>query len=519
MLEAALLVAAVAAGVTGAWSPCGLSMVETLAPSGYAGRLRTSLLACATFTAGALAGGAVTFGGLAGLGSLIGAGSGPALVAAAALAISAAVGELRGRRIVPQVRRQVPESWRRLLPVPLAAGLYGILLGLGFTTFILSFAVWALAGLSVAIGDPALGALVGLAFGAGRALPVVALAPAIGSRAGARVHAAMAEQPVIYRRLRLVDGAAMLACAGALWAAPAQAANATTPRTAQLVPVAQVAAAPATDPSASAAGFAWQRPGEAGVLRTTGADRALPGADPVLSEDVIAWRADDSIVFAGVDDLRPTAVESAPGADAFAFSEDWLVWRAPRFDGGQELLARRRGRPESPTRTLESVPARADVGRPVVDGSRVVYHLAGTNGSRIVLRDLLLDTTSVVRRRQRALLTNPTLVGDTVLHVSSTARIQEVLLGSLDGTDRPLYATASSARRDSGRERGRRRHAHYRFIRGRYRAVAPPPLAPRPARGSTVTLWTTALAPGAAYVTRLTSRGARTTSVVLGIAR
>ena len=43
------------------------------------------------------------------------------------------------------------------MPVPLAAGLYGVLLGLGFTTFILSFAVWALAGIAVALGDPALG--------------------------------------------------------------------------------------------------------------------------------------------------------------------------------------------------------------------------------------------------------------------------------------------------------------------------------------------------------------------------
>ena len=91
--------------------------------------------------------------------------------------MAAAIGEARGLRIVPQVRRQVPESWRRVLPVPLAAGLYGVLLGLGFTTFILTFAVWALAAVSVALGDPALGAVLGLAFGAGRALPVIALAP------------------------------------------------------------------------------------------------------------------------------------------------------------------------------------------------------------------------------------------------------------------------------------------------------------------------------------------------------
>jgi hypothetical protein len=212
VLETVLIVAAAAAGVTGAWSPCGFSMVETLAPQGYAGRLRVTAAACVTFAAGALAGGAITFGGLALLGSALGAGGPAALGVAAAVALAAAVGEARGARIVPQVRRQVPESWRRRMPVPLAAGLYGVLLGLGFTTFILTFAVWALAGASIAIGDPALGLAVGLAFGAGRLLPVVVLAPA----GGGAFHAAMAERPQILRSLRAVDAVALAACAVAL---------------------------------------------------------------------------------------------------------------------------------------------------------------------------------------------------------------------------------------------------------------------------------------------------------------
>jgi hypothetical protein len=216
VLEPLLLIAAAAAGVTGAWSPCGFSMVETLAPQGYAGRLRTTLAACVTFSVGALAGGAATFGGLALLGEALGAGGGAALAVAAAVALAAAGGEARGVRIVPQVRRQVPESWRRRLPVPLAAGLYGVLLGLGFTTFILTFAVWALAGASIALGNPSLGLAIGLAFGAGRLLPVVVLAPAAATEAGAALHAAMAERPRILRSLRAVDAVALAACSVAL---------------------------------------------------------------------------------------------------------------------------------------------------------------------------------------------------------------------------------------------------------------------------------------------------------------
>src|ERR671939_313757 len=149
MLTLVLAVAAFAAGVTGAWSPCGFSMVDTLAPHAYSERVRTTVLA-------------------------------------GAVALAAAAGEARGARIVPQVRRQVPESWRRRMPLPLAAGLYGVLLGLGFTTFVLSFATYALAAACLAAGDPWVGAVVGLAFGAGRALPVILIAPRVDRPAGQR---------------------------------------------------------------------------------------------------------------------------------------------------------------------------------------------------------------------------------------------------------------------------------------------------------------------------------------------
>jgi hypothetical protein len=216
VLTAALLATALTAGVSGAWSPCGLSMVDTLAPGGYARRLRTSLAACAAFALGALAGGALTFGALALAGAALGAGGAAATGAATVVAVAAAVADARGLRIAPQIRRQVPESWRRVLPVPLAAAGYGVLLGLGFTTFVLSFAVWALAGASIALGDPALGVAIGLAFGAGRALPVVLLAPFAGTPRGGAITAAMCERPAILLALRRVDAIALMACALAL---------------------------------------------------------------------------------------------------------------------------------------------------------------------------------------------------------------------------------------------------------------------------------------------------------------
>src|SRR4051794_41324904 len=119
MLEAVLLAAGLIAGVTGAWSPCGFSMVDTLAPHGYAGRLRTTLIACVTFAAGALAGGVATFGGLALLGEALGAGGAPAIAVAAAVALAAAAGRAPGPRIVPQAPPPAPGAWRRPPPLPL----------------------------------------------------------------------------------------------------------------------------------------------------------------------------------------------------------------------------------------------------------------------------------------------------------------------------------------------------------------------------------------------------------------
>ncbi|CAA9490628.1 MAG: hypothetical protein AVDCRST_MAG69-1325, partial [uncultured Solirubrobacteraceae bacterium] len=124
-----------------------------------------------------------------------------------------------------------------------------------------------------------------------------------------------------------------------------------------------------------------------------------------------------------------------------------------------------------------------------------------------------------VRRSSRVLLANPTLDGETLVHVASSSRVQELLSGGIDGTDASLYAIAPTARRDATVEPGKRRHAFYRFIRGRYRAVPPPRLSPRPRDGSTVTLWTTALDEDAAYVTRLTVRGSRTGASLLRIPR
>lgn len=456
MLSAVAIAAALVAGITGAWSPCGFSMVETLAPSGYAQRLRTTLVACVTFTAGALAGGVITFGGLALLGAQLGA---EAPVVAALIALVAAAGEARNLRIVPQVRRQVPESWRRRMPVPLAAGLYGVLLGLGFTTFILTFAVWALAGISVAVGDPALGLAIGLAFGAGRAIPVIALAPSGGGRA----HAAMAERPRILRSLRALDAAALAVVAATLATAPAHAA-------------ATVAAPGYADPSIDGAAIALHRPGGTGEIRAPSGFTALPGNHPAIGGGRAAYIAGATVqVLDG-----PTI--AAGGADAVAISAAWVAWRAA---GALYAASLADGVPRP-------VLAGA-VGKPVLTGNLLVFDIEG----RIESIDLTTGLRQILRRQPRADLRGPSVNAGRLTYVRATYARQQVMTGILrprrTTSDRAVYGTTPSARRDEGHEPGR----------GNARGHINEPLWQRPPAGVSDTLTTTATAADAIFFTRV----------------
>ena len=185
-------------------------MVDSLAEAGGT----RGTVARIAFTAGALAGGVITFGGLA----LVGLGlhgSTAAVLLAAGVAAGAAALEALGLGVVPRIRRQVPERWRREMPLPAAAALYGGLLGLGFTTFVMTWAVWALAAVCLLLGSPLVGVVAGLAFGAGRAIPVVAMSSR-RSGAGGDALARMIAGPRPLRRARTADAALLSALALAI---------------------------------------------------------------------------------------------------------------------------------------------------------------------------------------------------------------------------------------------------------------------------------------------------------------
>jgi hypothetical protein len=495
VLTALLALAAFVAGLTGSWSPCGFSMVSTLGPTGHAGGRGTTLAACGAFVPGALAGGVVTFVSLSALGSLLGGGT-VALLAGAAVAGAAAVAEATGRRIVPQVRRQVPEHWRRALPLPVAAAGYGVLLGLGFTTFVLTFAVPALAGVALAIGEPAAGLAAGLAFGTGRALPVVLLAPLADAPAGMRATELMAERPSILRGFRAADAAALAAVALALGAEGA------TAQTVAPAP-ARPFLSPATSPSVAGDELAWKVPGGPGVIRTGAGERLVdarqlaiggPNMAVVLNGEV---RVNDRATNAEV------ARIPAAAATALAVSARWVAWR----ELGDRIVVQ--PLPAGPRQVVATGPEET-LGRPALDGDRVVYHYAGARVSRIDEIDLLAGAFTVLRRSTRTSLTNPSLLGEQLLYVETTPWSQSLRLGGRLEGGRAIIRIAPAIVADKGYSTD---HGPHRRVR---QPVRPAPEGPR---GTTTTLWTTALAADAAYVTRVRQRAGTTAADVLRFAR
>ena len=418
-LELVLAFAALLIGATGTFSPCGFSAVETLGPRGHTGGRRTTIASCLTFFPGAVLGGALTFGALSALGELIhGAGGTFAYILAAAMAILAAVLEARGTRIVPQIRRQLPEHWRRVMPMPVAGALYGVLLGMGFTTFVLSFGVWALAGISLAVGDPAIGLAIGVAFGVGRAIPVVALAPLQGTRAGTRAMDLMATRPAAYIGMRRGDAVALALAALALTLSVGSAGAKSS------------AAQSAADPSATVDSLAFEKLGGQAVIRRAGADATLPGSDPAVGGPFAAVLDAGTTHLLDRATLAPVTDIPTPNADALAVSQYWLVYRAKLSNGGDGIFARSILTPASPgpLLTVATIAPPAQLSPPSVDGSTLLYASARPRGSRVVQRVLGKRRRRVLVRSGRALLFNPAVKGRAFVYVRSERRTSRLML-------------------------------------------------------------------------------------------
>lgn len=449
-LLVALALTAVVTGLTGAFSPCGFSMVDTIGSTLGNTRRSITRLACVTFTVGAMLGGVLTFGGLALLGQLAGeTSSGFGWALAALIAFTAALADWRGLRIAPQIRRQVPESWRWRLSLPLAAGLYGVLLGLGFTTFVLSFAVWALAGISVAAGSLVLGIAIGLAFGFGRALPVIWLAPELNSARGSERLEGMAAEPRLWLGLRRLDALGLLLCALLMSSAVANA---------SMLPAATAPTFPAaTDPSVSEGALVWQSPSGPGQLQLpSGEQRILPGTDPAVGESLIAWQSGGQITVADLATLTPKLVLAAVNVDAIAVSSTWVVYRDQGVHGEDNLIAVSLTNPAE-RRYVDGSRLPGEIGRPALDRETVVFTVDTPKRNTIEAMNLTTGVRQVLRYSSSMVgLLNPALLHGRLLYERVNRCAQELRLGPMGSVrhDQVLLRLASTAHRDAGYERG-----------------------------------------------------------------
>jgi hypothetical protein len=485
VLTLTLLAVAFVAGVAGTWSPCGFSIIETIsAPR------RGTVLSCVTFAAGACSGGAATFGAVAVLGAAVFPSGGRlAAIVVSVVAVATAIAEARGLAIAPQIRRQVPEHWRRVLPLPAAAALYGVLLGSGFATFVYTFAVWSVATIAFILGSPTLGLFVGLAFGIGRALPVAVIAPIAHLRMGRNVIDAIAQRPATWRVIRRTAAAGLLAVAIA--------------STGLTTAGAAVNVGAGWDPSVSGDVIAWTSP-TGGVVQHEGqSDAASVPAFASLGGSLLAWRTDGAAHLVRLADMSPVLDVDVPDINALAVSDSWLVTRTQSPDRTTTLSAHSLVTPED-VHTIVTVTPPTQLGRPALDGDLLVYHVARHGSSTIVAVDLSTSVARVVRRSTSSLLTNPSVLAGELVYDRQTNLSQLVEIGPLSrgGTDRVVYRLGAPATHDAGHENGYSR---------RTRTPRPPTAKWR--------VWTTALSAQRVYVTLLPRVGAASGARVVSVLR
>lgn len=177
-----LYVTATAAALRGLWSPCGLSMLSSLNPMSERARgHRFSATAC-WYVVGSIAGGALLGAGCAvgafGFGRLDAPDTVGWALALAGAAVAVASDTGIGGWSLPTHPRQVDERWLDRYRRWIYASGYGIQIGSGFATYIMTAGVYLTALLAVVTGSPAQALTAGLTFGLVRGLGVLIAAPA-----------------------------------------------------------------------------------------------------------------------------------------------------------------------------------------------------------------------------------------------------------------------------------------------------------------------------------------------------
>lgn len=206
---------AVSAAVRGVWSPCGLSMISAINPFTESSRGNRYWLTAGWFVAGSVVGGAALGSGAA-VGAwlvvpLVGQVTAIAAVACCLLALASDTSVVGFQ--LPGHPRQVNERWLGRYRRWVYASGFGLQIGSGFATYIMTAAVYLTVALGALSGSPRLALTAGLVFGFVRGSAVLLSGAAKDPAALRRLHRRMELlEPWSMRAVVLVE----VSAAGAL---------------------------------------------------------------------------------------------------------------------------------------------------------------------------------------------------------------------------------------------------------------------------------------------------------------
>ena len=432
-------------------------MIETITPAGCGGRKR-HVIALAIFTVAAVAAAALLGAALGALGAAASPLRTFAVALVASLALLGVARALAGSGVrVPEIARQVPESWRRTLPLPVWSAGYGAGLGVGLLTHQVVFTFWIALAAIIALGSPPAGALCLGLFGAGRAAMVIA--PTLSGDVGrARALSLMARS---HRPVALLNAAVGIVVALAL------------------VPQVALAADPPlgagqTDPAASGRAVARTvlSDGESRVVLTVRGRRPIvfEGArHPALNSRLVAYTREGGITVndwlrGGREVFRLNGPVEKP-----ALSWPWMAYVRNRAGSSSlELM----NIPRGTRRVIATATRRDDLGRPALRAGWLSWHFATGRRSQVWVSNVRrLSRRTLIASSATAIHVNPSVTRSHIAWVEQRAATSRLLLRRIDG-------------------------------RGRTRQLA------RVIGGDRI-FWTTALTARRAYVTRWTLRGRR----------
>jgi hypothetical protein len=384
-------------------------VAETVAPVVHG--VRRWLVAVAAFAAGSVAAGAALGWALGWASGRAGGGGEHGAWAAVAVVAAYAASEAGFVHLpVPQLRRQVPQRWREVLPLPATALLYGAGLGVGFVTYV-PVATLAAVAAAVALSDPGAGMIALGAFGAGRALVLVL------ATAGLRDWDAAADRfELAGGWLRDRGGVLRTANAGAMAALAGLLAATATPAAAVAAVELDLGSHHVADPSPGPGHvLAWDQVTGGvvqGKLRVNGVVHDLPGKTP----DVDGTRVvvDTGATFQIIDTGTLAVMRTLPlkGTEPALFGH-WLVYR--RVTSRRRIVLYNVGTNQS--RVIASVKARSDLGEPDISGPRVVYSVTGRGRSSIRIYRIDKGVTKRVLQTPIWAYSHPSVGGSTVVYV------------------------------------------------------------------------------------------------------